>query len=159
MTCPRTGTDHGEHLRDPHELDARAAGRSAECALVLVDRLPTAPRDEPGYPRPHPRLVGALRRLRQPAAGEVVEQRRDGVGRALLVRADHARRASLDPADGVLAAPGRAVLLAHPAAGVADQAAPLVERDARERATAVADRADHEPARDDLVLARGRRAH
>ena len=56
-------TDHGEHLRHPHELDARAAGRSAACALVLVDRLPAAPRDEPWDPRPHP-----APRRRSPAA-------------------------------------------------------------------------------------------
>ncbi len=43
---PRLLTGHGQHLGDPHELDARAARRGAATPLVLVDRLPAAPRDE-----------------------------------------------------------------------------------------------------------------
>ena len=43
----------------------------------------------------------------------------------------------------------------HAPALVADQPALVVERDAAERHAAVADRAEHEPAGDDLLLARG----
>src|SRR5687768_14524150 len=48
----------------------------------------------------------------------------------------------------------RAVLVANPAALVADQATARIERNSRERTPAVADRADHEPAGDHLLLPR-----
>ena len=83
--------------------------------------------------------------------------RGDGVGGALLVRADDAGRPALDPADRVLARPGRAVVLADPAAVVADQPTALVERHSRQRTSAVADGADHKPAGDQLVLVGGHR--
>jgi hypothetical protein len=127
-------------------------GRPAEAPLVLVDRLPAAPRDELGHPRPQPRLVGGRRRVRQPTAGKVFEQPRDRVGGALLVRADDPRRPALDPAHRVLARARRAVLLADPAAVVADQAPALVERHSGQRPAEMADRPDHEPARDDLLV-------
>src|SRR5215213_7134367 len=137
-------TGHREHLRDSHDLDARAARRRAAGALVRVDRLPAAPGDQPRDPSPQPRpdgIAAALREVRQPAPREIVQQPRNGVGGTLLVRSDDAGRSALDPADGVLAYARRAVFLAHPAALVADQAATLVERDTREWTTAVADRA------------------
>ena len=49
---PGVLTRHGEHVRHPHELDPRAAGRCAETALVFVDRLPAPPGHEPGHARP-----------------------------------------------------------------------------------------------------------
>ena len=66
----------------------------------------------PGHPRPQPSLdavAAAAPAARQPAVREVVQQPADGVGGALLVRADHPRRPALDPADGVLAHARRAV--------------------------------------------------
>ena len=145
---------------------------------------------------------GVLGRV-QLARVAVLDDPGDGVGRVLLVGADHARRAALDPADDVLAdlvlavvgrgrgrrgwrsgpcarrtgcrpaarrgsrstritsrritssSPPLAVLVDHAAALVADQPAALVERDAGQRRAAVADRAQHEAAGDDLLLAGG----
>ncbi|MDP9346596.1 MAG: hypothetical protein M3P44_12930, partial [Actinomycetota bacterium] len=55
--------------------------------------------------------------------------------------------------------PRRAGLVADAPALVADQPAALVERDAVQRAAAVADRAQHEPALDHLLLTGGHRPH
>ena len=119
-------TRHGEHVSRTRTslMRGRPAGapRPRSCSSIA-----SQPRqvDERGHARPQPR-ARSRRRSRaggscQPAARQVVEQPRDGVGGALLVGADDARRPALDPADGVLAGPGRAVLLAHAAALVADQ--------------------------------------
>src|SRR5206468_4118056 len=113
--------------------------------------------DEPGDAAAEPRLDRvALRALRlaQATRLRVLDQLGDRVGGVLLVRADHARRAALDPADDVLAGDRLAVLGRHAPAVVADQAAALVERHARQRPAAVADRAQHEAALDHLLLAR-----
>jgi hypothetical protein len=121
---------------------------------VLVDRLPAVPLDDGGGAGAQPRAGGlavGVGQLRQPPGAGVLDDLGDGVGGVLLVRADHAARAALDPADAVLARLRLPVLAAHAAAVVADQAAPEVERDVGERRAAVADRADDEPAGDDLL--------
>ena len=79
------------------------------------------------------------------------------VGGVLLVGADHAARPALDPADRVLAAMRDARLVAHAAAVVADQPARGVEGHVADGPAGVADRAEHEPAADDLLLAGRRR--
>ena len=87
--------------------------------------------------------------------GEVGEDRVDGLLGVLLVRADHAGGAALDPADDVLAGeggPGGGVDDA--AVGVGDHAGALVEGDAGEGDAAVADRAEDEARGDRLVLGR-----
>ena len=73
----------------------------------------------------------ALAREQRPARASSSRQL-DRLGRVLLVRADHAARAALDPAGGVDAAHARR-LVEHAAAVVRDHAARLVERHAGER--------------------------
>ena len=78
---PGVLTRHGEHVRHPHELDPRAAGRCAETALVLVDRLPAPPGHEPGHARPQPRLDRVAARapaasVSRPRAGRRATARR-----------------------------------------------------------------------------------
>src|SRR3954454_18460672 len=158
VSAPERGVRDVEHLARAHELDPRAALRRAQRALVLVDRPPPLPRDEVRAALGQPLLAGlraGVGRRVQRARVAVLEDAGDGVGGVLLVGADHARRAALDPADGVLAGGAGAVVAGHPAALVADQAAALVERDPGQRQAAVADRAQHEPAGDDLLLVRG----
>src|SRR5439155_22232162 len=82
----------------------------------------------------------------------VLGQPLDRLGRILLVRADDARRAALDPARAVDAGYGSAALVEDAAAVVADRAAALVEGDVRERDAPVADAAKDEAARDGLAL-------
>ena len=94
--------------------------------------------------------VGAGR-AQQPGRG-VLEQELDRLGRVLLVRADHAARAALDPAGAVHARDRHAGVVEHAAAVVPDRRAALVERDARHRRAPVADAPQHEPARDHLAL-------
>src|SRR6185295_6463242 len=146
-----------DQLGEPDELHARAPGGLAEAALVLVDRLPAVPLDDPGggvaQPRPARGVVEVRGGLGQAAGLGVLEDPGDGVGRVLLVRADDPARATLDPADDVLAGDRLAVLVADTAARVADQAAAVVEGDVVQRPAAVADRAQDEAALDHLLLA------
>ena len=95
----------------------RPAG-SPQRALVAVDRLPAGVGDELGLAlgAAAPRRRGIRRRALARAGGapapllgrEVGEHRVDGLLRVLLVGADHARGAALDPADHVLAGSDRA---------------------------------------------------
>src|SRR6185312_9608866 len=72
---------------------------------------------------------------------EIGEDRIDGLLRVLLVGADHPGGTSLDPADDVLAWQGLTRLgVGDAARGVGDHAGALVERDARQRDAAIADR-------------------
>ena len=116
--APAAGLDE---LGQPDELDARAAVRLARPRLVLVDRLPAVPRRRrPGARVAQPGARSPRRRRRaglvQPPGLGVLDDPRDGVGRVLLVRADDAARAALDPADDVLAGQRLAVLVADAAA-------------------------------------------
>src|SRR5581483_3685501 len=132
------------------ELHAGPFPRLAGLPLGRVDRPPALVFD----------VVDALlveEALERPGAGAgelagagVLEQQLDRLGGVLLVRADHAARAALDPAGGV-----RAICAENPPPGVRDRAAALVERHAGERNAAVADAPEHEPAGDRLGLARG----
>src|SRR3954454_22025552 len=158
VSAPERGVRDVEHLAGAHELDPRAALRRAQRALVLVDRPPPLPRDEVRAALGQPLLAGlraGVGRRVQRARLAVLEDAGDGVGGVLLVGADDARRAALDPADGVLAGGAGAVVADHPAALVADQAAALVERDPGQRQAAVADRAQPQPAGDHLLLIGG----
>src|SRR5207249_2384403 len=99
------------------------------------------------------RVVGIRRgRLVEPVGIAILDDARHGVGRVLLVGPDHAGGPALDPAGDVLADQRVAVLVADPAPDVADEAAALVERDVVDRTAAIADRAQDEPALDDLGL-------
>src|SRR3954471_22135100 len=158
VSAPERGVRDVEHLAGAHELDPRAALRRAQRALVLVDRPPPLPRAQVraalGQPLRAGVGAGVGRRVEQ-AGVAVLEDAGHGVGGVLLVGPDHARRAALDPADDVLAGGLGAVVADHPAAVVADHAAALVERDPGQRQAAIADRAQHEPAGDDLLLVGG----
>src|SRR5271154_2559324 len=105
---PSVARGDAEHLVDPRELYARAAGGLAERALVAVDRGPAVVGDELGLALMQQLLdrtgvggVGLGQALS--VGGGVGEDRVDGLLGVLLVRADHAGGAALDPADGVLA--------------------------------------------------------
>ena len=128
------------------ELHARARGRAtlAGGGLDRVDRLPALPRHHVRRARLDEALDVVGDRLVHAAGGHVLDDLVDGVQGILLVRSDHARRAALDPAGHVLAELVRAVGIGHATALVADQAAPLVERDVVDRLPRVADRAEHE---------------
>src|SRR5205085_2949837 len=93
------------------------------------------------------------RRIVQPTGLGILHYAGDRVGGVLLVRADHAARAALDPAHGVLAGQRRAVVGQDAPALVADQPAALVVGNTRKRVAAVADRAQDQAARDHLLLA------
>src|SRR5205085_9219307 len=84
------------------------------------------------------------------SGARILEQELDGLRRVLLVRADHARRAALDPARGV-----RALGALHTPPVVRDRPAALVERDAGECDALVAHAPQHQPRRDDLGLPGG----
>src|SRR5919198_5608494 len=101
-SAPRLRAGDGDHLGNPHELDPGATRGSAESPLVLVDRLPAVPGDQGGHAGLQPgldRVAARLPWLVEPTTCVVLEHPRDRVGGALLVRADDARRAALDPAD------------------------------------------------------------
>ena len=87
----------------------------------------------------------ARRRARAAPGAGVLEQQLDGLGRVLLVRADHAARAALDPAGAVDAAARprrRRRRTRPPSLGITPRS--LVERHAGQRDAAVADAAEHE---------------
>src|SRR4051812_14721204 len=131
----------GDHLVDVGDLHARATGSLAAATLVVVDRLPSAPRDERRRPLAQPRLDRLAVRSRghvERSGTRVLENRGYGVGGALLVRADHAAGTALDPSHRVLGAQHCAVVNDDAAVVVADQAPALVERDAVERDAAIA---------------------
>src|SRR5438093_1715511 len=149
---PRERARRLEHLGDPHELHARAALRLAGGALAVVDCLPALPRHVVGRAPPQPRLdVLVARRVGQQVG--VLDDVRDRLGGALLVGADDAAGAALDPADGVLAAQRPAVFAEDTAVVVGDAAGPGVDRDAGDRLAAVADRAQDEAALEHLLVA------
>ena len=155
---PGVQTRHGEHLRDAHELHARAALWLAGRRLVRVDRLPARPGHEPGHAAAQPRLdrLAVGRRLVQPARVQVL----DAAARRCRWRPScscRSRRTGPRLIQPTAYSPGSgvAVVVGHAAAVVADQAAALVERHAGQRAAAVADRAQHQAAVDDLLLAGG----
>ena len=148
----------GAQLVPGDELDARATVRLARPRSIGVDRLPArvadvldAAIDEQLLDR-----LGGRRRIAplQQSGARVLEQQLDGLGRVLLVRADHAARAALDPARAVDAGhAGDASIL------VRDRRAPRVERDSGELDAEVADAAEDDAARDRLALVRRLGAH
>src|SRR4051795_8800186 len=155
-SCPGPAA-RGHEVLEPDELHARAAVRLAGGALGLVDLLPALPRD--GVGRAFGEELGRALGVAQRRGGElpgvgVLDDPGDGVGRVLLVRPDDAARPALDPAHGVLALVRGVLVVEDPAAGVPDDAAALVPRDPRHGAPAVADRAEHQAAGDDLLLPR-----
>src|SRR5204863_393132 len=90
---------------------------------------------------------GRFRFRLEATCGGVLQQELDRLGRVLLVRADYARRAALDPAGAVDARLDAAAL-------VGDRATLLVENHARQPDAVVADAAEDEPTRQRLVLVR-----
>src|SRR5205823_11053667 len=136
----------GQQLVPRAQLDPWPAGRLAGGTLDLVDRRPAGVLDhanaafgEELVDRPGTRV--GLRR--QPAGGGVLEQELHGLGRVLLVRADHPRRAALDPAGAVDAG-------LHAPALVRNRPALRVEEHARQLDAVVAHAAEDEPARQRL---------
>ncbi len=106
---------------------------------------------------------GGRLRPRQPALARVLEQQLDRLGRVLLVRADHAARAALDPARAVDPGDGCAVGVEHAAAVVRHRRRSLVEGHAREarrrgsRRCGTRCRTGSPPARRSARRGRGRR--
>src|SRR5205814_4810375 len=116
--------------------------RLARRALRFVDRRPARVLDDARAALGEEGVDGRGGRfgLSIEAAGcGVLEEEPDGLGRVLLVRADHAGRAALDPAGAVDAVPDATAL-------VRDRAAAVVEGDAGQFDTAVADAAEDEAA-------------
>ena len=135
-------SSHEQNLTRGRPLCSPAA-RSASSIDVQPDVL-----DDARAALGEQRVDGCCGRLGlwlEPSGGDVLEQELDGLGRVLLVRADHARRAALDPAGAVDAVP-------HAAALVRDRAGALVEGDAGQLDAAVADAAEDEPALERLGL-------
>jgi hypothetical protein len=126
---------------------------------VGVDRSPPLPADR------RRASVKLRRRIRfgvlgliEHASVAILQNPLDRLSGILLVGADHAARAALDPADGVLATARVVVLVAHTPALVADHPTAFVKRDAVERAAAIADRAEHQATLDQLLVLGGNRA-
>src|SRR5687767_5161451 len=90
-----------EELLPAAELDARAAMRLPGGALREVDRLPARVQHRLESALGEHLLERPLLAGRQEPSLRIVEQLLDGLGRVLLVRADHPGRASLDPAGAV----------------------------------------------------------
>src|SRR5262249_4108058 len=129
------------------ELHARSPERLAGRLLRLVDRLPALVGDERRALRVElfgQITLGGCREL--PGAG-VLEQQLDRLRGVLLVGADDAARAALDPPGDI-----RTTGTGHAAALVRDRPRLLVERDARAGDALVADARQHDPRRDDLQL-------
>src|SRR5581483_9943682 len=90
-----------EQLLPGAELDSRATEGLAARALVPVDRLPPRVGDDLEAALLEQRLQPLVRLAGEQPGPRVLEQELDGLGRVLLVRPDHAGRASLDPAGDV----------------------------------------------------------
>jgi hypothetical protein len=111
---------------------------------VFIDQLPVRVGDKFGLAGGQPigefvSVVGTeIGQLGFVGASKVADQGVDGVLRVLFVGADHPRRTALDPADDVLIATAF-----HPAGGVRNGPALLVERQPGRGHATVADRADH----------------
>src|SRR5205823_8572313 len=132
------------------ELHARPARLLTGCPLQVVDRRPAGVLDDAQAALREQRIDGGGGRLGlrlEPSRGGVLEQELDRLGRVLLIRADHARRAALDPAGAVDAGLDATTL-------VRDRAARGVEPHARQLDSVVAHAAEDETARERLVLGR-----
>ena len=119
--------------------------RLAGAALGAVDRLPPGVENRLDPSLGEQRLECSVPARRQLAGAGVLEQELDSLGRVLLVGADDAARAALDPA-------GRVQAGLDPAALVRNRPGALVERDAGQPHAPVADAAEDDPARDRLAL-------
>src|SRR5207244_1589397 len=146
-----------EQLFPGAELDPRPAERRPAFPLRRVDRLPARvghARDAALREELLERLVARPLGPAQPPFPRVLEQQLDGLRRVLLVRPDHAARAALDPAGAVDAGKRRAVLAEDAPARVRHRPAPLVERNAGQADTAIADAPEDRAAGNRLALAR-----
>ena len=147
-----------KQIVEAYELDPRAARRLAQRRLVGVDRLPARPGDVVGdalrqpAPRSRRRRRGRARRRRASRLG-VLDDPGHRVGGVLLVGPDHARRPALDPADDVLARGRRPSSPTTRPASLRIRPAALVEGQPGHGDAAIADRAQHQPALDHLLLA------
>src|SRR5215218_7165890 len=142
-----------QKLLEAAELHPRPALRFAGRLLGAVDRLPPRIRDVVGHALRQQRVervaIG-VRRLEQATRVDVLEQEVRGLLRVALVRADDPGRPALDPTDDVLAGGRRTGVAKYPPTLVWDHTAAIVEGQVLERQTAIADRAEHEPALDFL---------
>ena len=129
--------------------------RLARGLFGRVDRLPTGPchgvGGALGIQRRGVVRMGHRRGVERTGLG-VFEDPGDGIARVFLVGANYPRRAALDPSHDILAALRTPVFVDDAACLVADQAPALVERNVVNRPAAVADRAQHKAAVDDLFL-------
>ena len=91
--------------------------------MAILDRLGAMVGDER-----LDRLERGRRRIVQTAGGEIFEECACCFDRILLVRTDHAARATLDPAGAVDARHGLARRVERTPLGMGDHAALLVER-------------------------------
>src|SRR4029453_18902622 len=139
------------------ELDARAAMRFAGLDLGGVDRLPPLEGDVFGLALGEQALdraaVDRQLRIRELLRLQVLEEAIDRLLSVLLVGADHAGGAPLDPADRVKPGHDLARAVVDPATLIVDQSAAFVERHPVDRHARVADRAQHHAALDRLALA------
>src|SRR5919108_6209260 len=105
------------------------------------------------------RVAVRVRGLEQTTRVDVLEQELNGFLRVALVRADDPGGSALDPTDHVLAGE-RPGVAEYPPALVWDHTAAIVVGQVLERQTAIADRAEHEPASDFLeAIGRSRPDH
>src|SRR5262249_25152223 len=137
------GGGAAEQLVPGAELDARLSVRLAERALVLVDRLPARVLDE-GQPALDEQVLEIALALRQHAGGGVLQQVLGRRVRVLLVGADDAARAALDPAGAVEPRHRRTVDAEDAPLDVGDDAAIVVERHPGKGDPAIADAAKDE---------------
>ena len=152
------------HVRDADEL-RRAGGRAARRPSARARRSPASPPTSPASgTRSESQAViasasGAWRRLGEllPASPSATIFATVSAASFLFVPMTPDGPRLIQPERRTRRGAGGAVLLAHAPALVADQAAPLVERDVVDRLAAVADRAQDDAALDLLLLAGGRR--
>ena len=102
------------------------------------------------------RDIGVVLPPEQPCRS-VLEQELHRLGRILLVGADHAARAALDPAGAVHTRYRRARVVQDTADIVPDRRPPVIERNAGHGRAPITDAAQHQPTRNHLALVGGHR--
>ena len=125
-----------------------------------VDRLPAAVDDDLARAFGQHVLDDSLAApLWKPARARVLEQSLDGLGRVLLVGADHAGRAALDPAGAVEARHRCSGLVEDASLDVRNRRGPFVERHAGNPGAAIADAPKDDAARENLASLAGHSAN
>src|SRR5262249_47515660 len=147
-----------EELLPGAELDPWTTLLLPAGLLDGVDRLPARVRDR-GNAALREQLVDRARVVREETRTSVLEQELGRLGRVLLVRADHARRAALDPTCAVQTGNGCTRAVDDPASHVRHRPRGFVERGAGERDAVVADAPEDDAAGEHLALVGRHRAH